>query len=648
MVFGPALAVYWTLRLILSFAVLYMIVPRVLLGAGWWNDRFEAFYGFWTLSVVLHILAVYPLAALRLYEVLSLAAIYMLVWYWRRPRSRPPQDDPTAPDLYELLDRSPRAGRRFLKLCRDEIRRARAFWAGFWTDGATRVMSISFLFVFGLAAYLRFYDGIVNAAPPLADSYVTLAWMKYITNRLVFHDGIYPHGFHIYLSTLAKFAAVDPLGVLKFTGPLNSLLAVFGLYFAARVLSGQPAGGLVAAAVYGIGASFLPCEFVRQAATNSQEFALVFLLPATVFTWRYLETGRRGPLLIAFASLSITGLVHSLIALFTGLGMAAAAAAVLLTRPRPFGRFLILAGAAGAAAVVAALPVLVGLALGGRIHEGVTAFMAEQMQWVRPITLPMVVASALPFLAIVLGLAARRGREAVSAGLCTAFIVLGSFAIDQAPRFGVSSAALITRSGEFLALAMALSAGVAWGALAGLGRGWWRTLWAVTTATVIVAGAWWAAPVPADPYKMQYNAGVEQYLRISREHRPATWLMVSDEEGYALAYGRGWHLMVGDFLERVDPAAEELVYRGPGASEPLDHEWIFLFHERVPYHVPLPEAEAIVPRRLDEERRLLEWVAVYASAHQNIEVYYEDDDIVVWLIRQPIPQSERFRQIWGR
>ncbi|MFZ5924481.1 MAG: hypothetical protein ACOYW4_04475, partial [Bacillota bacterium] len=113
------------------------------------------------------------------------------------------------------------------------------------------------------------------------------------------------------------------------------------------------------------------------------------------------------------------------------------------------------------------------------------------------------------------------------------------------------------------------------------------------------------------------------------------------------AYGQGWHLMIGDFLSYVSPDTPKLVYNSPGAVSTIDHPYVFIFHERVPYWVDHELVIKMMSQRMEEERRVVEWIERYRRTHDNLSVFYEDKDIVVWVIKQPQDKKEIFRRIWG-
>jgi len=648
-------------RIILSFLFAYVALPTFLFGKMRWDDSFEDFYARVGLAVVLNVMVVYALAATKLYELFSLGLAYLLFWAFRLKKTYTLAymnelrscAVTTAFDVFDGLVKVRDAARRYLVT---EFEAFLGFLFRTSADFSSVLLSSSFLLIFAQAAYLRFYDAIRNAAPAFSDAYVTLAWMKYVNSRILFHDGIYPQGFHIYLSTISKLSAVNPLLVLKYAGPLNSILIILSIYFAGLALSRRITGGLAAALAYTALTRFLPYEYTRQAATSSQEFALVFLLPCTVFALKYLQTHKKQYLLATAACLTVTGLTHALITIFAVIGIASAVLASLLTGPRRFrfGSLVDLFKGGMIAGAISVLPLLIGMALGIGMHASSLRFAVATSDGPCPPITPFMLAVFSAALLSVLGSFLRRRDPLALPGALTGFLLLcGAMLLYQGPRFGLKSEALNARSGEFAAVAMSVAYGLGWAYLLPYPAGqklyqrFLRLLTATLTIVLVVGVTIQAKPVPPEPYKMQYNSWVDQYLRITQTCLPSEWLLVSGQEGYALAYGQGWHLMIGDFLSYVSPDTPKLVYNSPGAVSTIDHPYVFIFHERVPYWVDHELVIKMMSQRMEEERRMVEWIERYRRTHDNLSVFYEDKDIVVWVIKQPQDKKETFRRIWG-
>lgn len=505
------------------------------------------------------------------------------------------------------------------------------------------------------SAYLRFHDAMVHAAPAMSDAYVTLAWMKYIERRILFHDGIYPQGFHIYLSVLHKFAANDPLYILKYTGPLNGLFTALGLYFAASRFTGQKVPGIIAAFVFGALSSFLPIQWERQASTNSQEFALVFLLPAWYFAASYLKTMKKVHLWTAGACFLVVGWVHTFVFVFLGIGLFFLVAAHLSLNFRESVRpcwHISLAGVL--AGVLSALPAVLGLLMGRKFHGSSADYIAQEMKINFPdVTLIDQVALGGLVLFFVISILVNRSRKDAAIPLFILLLGLSSFAMYLAlgPLTGKAVFAG-ERTGLLWSLLASMGVGLGWFALFRLVPGGRRKQLAETVLCLVLLACTviYLKPAPAQPYKMQRDSMVEQYLRISQEFRPTEWLIVMPEEGYALSMGRGWHMMLGDFLNWYNPEDRRLTRLNNGRAEILSTRDIFIFKEKNVLRVNVAGAEKVLEeiyqRRLGEYRMLDQWVEKYGATHNNMSIYYEDRDIQVFHIHQPKSREEEFRDMW--
>lgn len=629
----------------LSFALLFVAWPVFV-----WRDNGPLLDRFWRRLVWMLsscIALVYLLAATKLYELLAFTGMLLLVtmhrlWFGsQRLENIHRAQTELAVRFYGFLDSLANPGGclvRWLKRASQACKRLVASRCA----NRTRLVKMSLLAVIlGYAAYLRYYDAVVHAAPAMSDAYVTLAWTKYINRRILFHDGIYPQGFHIYLSVLHKFAGQDPFFTLKYAGPLNGVLTALGLYWVAERLGESPTCGLLAAFVYGVLGGWLPLEWQRQASTNSQEFALVFLLPAIYMAHQYLQHGERCDWWAALCGALIMGWVHALIYGFFLLGMVVLGLAHLLANWRhAWKRMVILALGSCVTGLLSLLPVALGLVLGRGFHGSSAEFMTATITVAAPVISPLEGAALLGFALYLMVTWIRKRRlgstEIFLAGLgattCVMYLVLGPL---------TGNAVLATRTGIFWAPMVAVGSDLGWSSLVSLwpaGKKGPR-LGLVCCALLLVGLLTIYHPSPAAPYKMQYDSAVEQVLLISQRFLPTEWMLVSAEEGYALALGKGYHLMLGDFIAWYNPTREQLIADEGGAGgDPLTTPDIFILGEKTLFVVEMEAMKAILARREQEYRELGQWVKEYGAYHDNLSIFYEDDDIVVYRIHHDIDQ----------
>ncbi|MFB9325188.1 hypothetical protein ACFFSY_04555 [Paenibacillus aurantiacus] len=518
--------------------------------------------------------------------------------------------------------------------------------------------NVLLLAVLGAGAYIRFHDAVHYAAPALSDGAVTLAWMKYINARLLFHDGLYPQGFHITLSLLSKFAAIDPLYILKYTGPLCGVLTSAGFYFALSRLTGSPYAGIAGAAVHSFGGPFLfGGDWERQAATNSQEFAFVFVFPSLYFLLRYFKTGGRLAFRTALAGLSVAGFAHSLAFAYAGMGVGVCLIAAMLVKETRQWRAI---GAAAVAAAITAVatyaPIQIGLWLGVPMNKSATEFLTSTTVAAIPVLTgaDKLGLAALAVIAASLLISWKRGdrrlAEWFAVGMGTA-----SFLLYYIAPYLTGSVVLASRTQALWALSICFSAGFAWWSAWRI-FGAWRlrpALEAAAAAISLLIVAVSFAPGPIVTYKMDWESMFRQYLRIAGEQPLHTWTMFSQEEGYSLVYGIGWHQYVRTLVDAYDPALPGLTRYGQTAPDPNLTSTVFIVEEKQVFHVP---TNLIIYGKLEEERyakheeewRLLaDWLRVYSAHHGPPAVFYEDAHIRIWYIERPEAKDKNYRRLWG-
>jgi hypothetical protein len=502
---------------------------------------------------------------------------------------------------------------------------------------------ITLMIILGLSFYLRFYDAFVNAAPPLSDSYVTLAWMKYINNRDLFHDGIYPQGFHIYLASIFKFAAVDALYVLRYTGPLNTFMIVSGLYVVIRKLTNSAIGGLTAAWLYGIVWVIFPLYSTdRQAATNSQEFAFVFIYPAVYFLMKFLRTEKKEDLLVGLISTAIIGLVHSLgyalIGLLIGI-MVFSSAITLKKRGKAIKQILVGVILTG---VLSVLPLGIGYLLGKNLNASSAQYLVSHKDTYHFAYLNKMDYVALGFLFLLLILQFRKklSREERFLGIFTILSGVSVFTLYYAGGVLTHSTMIETRSLDLWGLIIPFCVGISISFLFNMFKGKWKSFIHVFAMTGILAATLIYRPSPIIPYKLEYNENIEQYLRISKEYLPETWMMVSQDEGYDVALGTGFHMHLGDFLKTYNPKAQTLTKFGDSTPDKNIPPHIFVFQEKKVFEVS--KTNSVYPilapkykQRALEYKQLTNWMNIHKEAGNNVKIFYQNEHIIVYQLDIP-------------
>lgn len=641
-----------------AFILLFLILPRWIFKEKF-EDVGERILSGYIAMVLLIIVSGYILVVTKLYEVISIVIIFGTIIgmkYWLRLRKEPqPAIRYLTKYLFDILDGIHYInGKIMIRWLSVQILLFKSRVKEKYTTKHV-VEFFLLLVILCISSYIRFYDVFNNAAPPLADSYVTLAWMKYIDGREIFHDGIYPQGFHIYLATLLKFSSIDGLFVLRYTGPFNTLLITVGLYFMIRKLTGNGVGALVAASIYGCLLSsiyWFPIE--RQVGTNSQEFAFVFVYPVIYFLIQYCLSQKTQYLYIGIMGTAIIGLVHSFAFVFIGLLIGLLIInSIILTRPISKSSFK-LAGFALITVVIALFPLILGVLLGKEFHSTSVDYLLLNNDKQSSPSLVLIDYITCAFLSIstLLLLSKRINKQDRFINLST---ISAGFVIFIIYYFGgevTNSVLVASRSSELWGLTVPMVIGISTSFIFKQLPGEWtfKTYFLFVGYLCIVF--YFSKPSPIIAYKLEHNANIEQYLKIRNKYRPKTWQMISNNEGYAVTLGNGFHMQIHDFLEQYDPKREALTKNGQFRPDVNLAPDIFLLVEKEMFKVsksnsiyPLLEPE-YKQRELDNQK-LIGWINLYKTSSFPVNVYYEDENIIIYHLEVRAAKEKQDKIIWS-
>lgn len=639
-----------------AFVLIYVIFPVVIFPfAG--DKLLERFFSRYVRMVAMTIIIGYSLVALKLYEAISILCMFIIsVIVLRLPhnyREHAFRETKARISLgiYDFLDGVFHPVQFLLKFFRPVLDRLKVVLKEISTL-TNCLQMVMFLLVLAYATYLRFYDALVHAAPSMSDAYVTLAWMKYIDNRILFHDGIYPQGFHIYLSILHKFAACDALYILKYTGPLNGVLATIGQYLLVEKITGRKLAGILSAFIFGVLGNVLPQEWARQGATNSQEFAIVFIFPAWYFALSYLQTCKKSYLWMASAAFLIIGLVHTLILGFLWVGLFCLVLAYLfLDFKNTFHSACLLVMAGVVTGLAAALPVPIAFIAGRKFNSASLEFLTQVMQMTVPsLTMRDILALVGFGLFVLISFFIRKSGYDKAAVLFVVCLGITSFLMYRYFGSITGNAVLVARLGILWSLLAPVGFGVGFEALLSVMPKMQNTLNVTFVSILMILSMVFAVnhmkPAPAQSYKMQYDQEINQYLRISTEYRSSEWVIVSSEEGYDLALGKGWHINLRDFLNGYDPRSSKFVKAINGQEELADELDYFIFIQKRLFEVNMEPMKPILANRLINYTAMEQWITKYRQCHDDLSIFYEDEFIKIYHIK-PYKSKKDFEKIWS-
>lgn len=639
---------------IFAFLLLVWILPKVMFREVE-GDFAERVIGNYMKMVLFIIASGYLLVTTKLFEVLSIIGFIVIFIFLKSIilRSKSTKDwIPFTTGFFEYTE-----GRfklvsvikpRIHNYIVDVKKRVSTRFRSPWTLSVWILLAI----VITGSGYVRFYDAVAHAAPAMSDAYTVLEWMKDIDNRELFNTGIYPKGFHIYLDTLFKFAKIDALYIQKYTGPLNVLLVIFGMYFIVSRYSEDKYAGIVAAIVYGWLGFMHASDWERHAATNSQEFAMVFLFPTLYFFRKYLRTAENRFLWISFSGLAVVGLVHQLIYAYLCFGI------VILTMVHLFGgirkylyQIIWIAGIGFGSVIISIIPVGIGFAMGKRFQEAAEQFLVSQSTGISYPQLHVLdmVALAASVILLVAGVMNWRTEKVRTVSLFTGLYCILTFVLYYWGGVITNSVVIASRTLTLWNLIIPVTLGMTWGILFVGGRERWMMKAAeIALVSILMMAVLYQYPLqPILPYKMERDNNLEQYLAIKGRHPNKTWAIFAQEEGYGVIEGSGFHFYIATLLQEYDPTYKYLTKTGetsPNLDIPGE---IYIFEEKEVFRTHFEHLAVVYDRREREMIELKEWINKYREANGEIEIFYEDEYLRIYHISRPISKDETIKKIWG-
>lgn len=532
-----------------------------------------------------------------------------------------------------------------------------------------------------VSVYLRLYEALTHAALTPA-FYSHLKWLKSLTRRELYVDGIYPYGAFTLLSALKHFTLLDEGMLLRVAQALAGGLTVAAIYFALRRFSGRRDAALLGASLYGIFAfaQIFPGLPLYPNEALPLEMALAFLLPTWVFLVRYLAEQERVWLTLAFQGTVTVFLIHPFVGAVALAGwVLAMPAAFIYGRWRAQGTPQMTLAAVGAV-ILGNIFYLVGQLGGKEWVKGPLALTAQIWgRWFEetakqpralvsetPVFFVALFATALLFLPggddDVPGLRAfdkLRARYSTHTGRVTlALALFFATLLFEARRLGWAELFARQLTATMASLLACAVLGLAYGMIASWGAALGRRLrfrpgaqpegpgtppasWSFVSlgATVVILAVLLAASPPLivkGASKGEYDAVALKIYDIKQEHLAYTWTIVGTSEVLPHILGRGWYLNADYFLQNYSPGTYRYDPRQPELSVPTEHVYIVV--EKNVYVAP-STAKGLLQREAMEQA-LWEWCRTYEPLHDNMTVYYEDSNIVIYHIYHPLLPAE--------
>lgn len=636
-----------------GFFVVFIIYPKLIFSkAG--QTKLENLVANFIKMVFLVIVMGYLLVIIKLYEFIGISIVLTTIFYIKNfiiSKKFTFSGVITNVNIYfyDVVDNMRSPYRDFLSYIGKKKINFKQFVLENFDSKAKNINYVLLIIVIIYSSYLRFYDAVTSPVPGMADGNVSLAWMKYIARRELFYEEIYPQGFHIYNATIQKFAYINPIYIQKYSGPFNEILIVLGIFFFIYKLTDRLGAGVMGAAIYGVLGVLLPIEWERQAATNSQEFAFVFVLPTIYFAYKYIKDNEKNHLITTFCGVAVLMFVHTIALSFAAIGVIALClAAVVLNIKIHFKKVFLMGISSIIAVIIGLLPIGYGILIGKKFHDSSKEFLfaAVTAEYPKLTYFDYLAIAAIVFMLLYFIIRIKNFSNNLFE-LFILFFSAVSFFIYYAAGVLTQSSVIVSRFSELWGLVLPVSIGIGIYIFSKiLIKNSVKSLLEIILICGIITFAIAGVKIqPIIPYKMELDARIEQYLKINKMLRPTEWLIVSPEEDYAVILGTGYHLEPQYLIKWYDPSEEKLTRND--SDEVLSIPDIFIYYEKNVFTTSFENWKQKYEAREQLKPELKKWIETYEENHDNLSKFYEDENLIIYHIHQNLTREEIFNNIWA-
>jgi hypothetical protein len=497
--------------------------------------------------------------------------------------------------------------------------------------------------------YLGFYDSLVNSAPSGNEAYSALVSIKNIGNNLLFSDEIYPQGFYILLGSLQKILRIDYLYIYSFSGALNYLLISFGIYLFVSRLSKNKASGMIAVIMYSVtGLLYSRTNFLIIEASPHQ-YAVAFLFPVLYFFHEYLDKSKKEDFFPAFLGAALIGLIDPVIFGFLIIGILSLCLANIIrdAHNRLYEALEAIAMTL-MAAIIAALPIIIGLIFGGKLNSDFTNLFTQNSMYVEIPELGIFDYFGLGALAVII-LSSVFSVLNKNKFIYKLWIVIFGVIVFLAYMYLgiITNVPYLNEMTRVLwGMFIALSFGYAFSILFDIFRSHHRSKYIVHILCIAaLIGIFYYLPTkPIITEKLEYNSAVMAYVNITKTYRPTEWMIVSWQEDYPIVLGNGFHMMIDKFIGTYNPSLDRLYDKYNPKAEPLNTMDIFIYYDKNIFNGALTDSKEYEIKN-NTKPYIFEWITIYQEHHENMSLYYDDENITIWRIHQEPPKNDEIKRI---
>lgn len=142
------------------------------------------------------------------------------------------------------------------------------------------------------------------------DEEVHLYWIQSLIKGNIFPSGVYPHGFHNIVGSIAVMFNLKAAAVLSVFSAVATTFIMLMLYLGVRKLFRYKYSALVGFTVFSICNLFVVEAVYRYQFAVPQEYAMIFLMPLAIYLFNYLENKKADDLILAGMCFVLTISIH--------------------------------------------------------------------------------------------------------------------------------------------------------------------------------------------------------------------------------------------------------------------------------------------------------------------------------------------------
>ncbi len=655
-------------RLFIWFWLVFIFLPRQIFSPPfkgesrvWFDIVRMSFYT---------ILIVYALVYFRIYDVFSLAASYLLLYFFLL-FIRPPVGLPLT-DMERLLSRFSAFGIDVLErnVNYGDMARKRKARIKDWVIARIArkdlvLWASGIILVVAGSIYLRLADITFHAAHT-ASFYDHYQWMKALTRNQLSLEGAYPSGAYCLVHVLKQFSLMDEETVLRCFQGMAGALTVGAIYFALRNWSGRRDGALLGASLYGIFSFSGLFSGLPLPADQSLPFelALAFMLPTWVFMIRFLTERKTVWLAIAFQGTATVFMISPFVGTVTLAGCLLAIPVSMVHDRYQIGKVPPVTVAIFGLLVLGGL-FFVLLDMGDKqfitvsmaLAAGTASRMLSEIAKLPEVLLSsqvhlfMVILLFTPLLFIPAGCDRCNG---VSTGTRTgrttlALVLMAVVVLYEGWRIGWTGTLSDPAMTKITALLVCSAGGLLYAM-----PGSWIALWVTARArsgedkkscaegrsylsffvAAMVLAVTFTVLSPHieihSPPRVGYDVVPLKIYEIAKRHRVHTWTIVGDTEVVPHLHGKGWFISGQDFLNNYPVKTYRYDPDRPDISIPTEH--VFIIAENNTFAIPSVSHESQFKNGVHQA--LKEWGRSYMKNNAETEIYYQDNQITIFYIHQ--------------